>query len=37
MQQYSDQVKMLYRQYAVALASWKADKLALEKQVATLG
>lgn len=33
MQTFSDQVKMLYREYAVASNAWKTEKHLLEKKV----
>lgn len=36
MQTYSDQVKMLYREYAVALGGWRTEKQILERKVREL-
>jgi hypothetical protein len=33
MQTYSDQVKVLYREYAVKLGSWKSEKQILDRKV----
>ncbi len=33
MQTYSDQVKVLYREYAVNLGTWKSEKHILDRKV----